>query len=271
MANSPSGDSLIARIVRILSTLDAGQPPLTATAIARIADLPVATVHRLVAELSSIGWLVKDEQGRIGLGLGLWELAHRARSPFTHLLTIARPAMQEVQRAVGQNTQLGVLTGDGDDVLYLECYSGEGSVENAARTATRLPAYNSSAGHAIVAFADRAMRESFIADWEPRLPRLRQRLVAVRTSGHAVVEGMMHAGTAGVSVPVREPGLEVVAALSVVVPRDPAVIAAVIGPLTAGAERITETLRVELVAARTDVTARAVLNEREGRSAARAS
>jgi len=253
------------RIVRILSTLDSGQPPLTATAIARSAELPVATVHRIVGELSSIGWLVKDEHGRIGLGLGLWELAHRARSPFTHLLAIARPAMQDVQQAVGQNTQLGVLTGDGDEVLYLECYSGDGSVENAAQTATRLPAYASSAGHAIVAFAARAMRESFIADWEPRLPDLRQRLVGVRSTGHAVVEGLMHAGTAGVSVPVREPGLQVVAALSVVVPRDPAVIARVIGPLTAGAERITEALRADALAER------AVLNEREGRSAAEAS
>ncbi|WP_179150700.1 IclR family transcriptional regulator [Leifsonia sp. NCR5] len=262
MANSPSGESLITRLVRILSTLDSGHPPMTATAVARLADLPVATVHRLVAELSAIGWLVKDEQGRIGLGLDLWELAHRARSPYTHLLTIARPAMQEVQRVVGQNTQLGVLTADGDEVLYLECYSGEGSVENAATTATRLPAYRSSAGHAILAFADRAVREGFIADWEPSLPGLRHRLAGVRTSGHAVVEGMMHPDTAGVSVPVREPGLEVVAALSVVVPRDPAVIAAVIGPLTEGAERITAALRADALA---------VLNEREGRSAARPS
>ncbi|GAB3578741.1 IclR family transcriptional regulator [Leifsonia lichenia] len=271
MANSPSGESLMTRIVRILNTLDSGQPPLTATAIARLADLPVATVHRLVAELGSINWVVKDEQGRIGLGLGLWELAHRARSPFTHLLAIARPTMQEVQQAVGQNTQLGVLTDDGDDVLYLECYSGDGSVENAAQTATRLPAYSSSAGHAIVAFADRAMRESFIADWEPRLPDLRQRLVSVRTTGRAVVEGLMHPDTAGVSVPVREPGLQVVAALSVVVPRDPGVISAVIGPLTAGAERIREALRAAALSERAALADRAVLNEREGRSAAQAS
>jgi hypothetical protein len=51
----------------------------------------------------------------------------------------------------------------------------------------------------------------------------------------------------------------------VVVPRDPAVIARVIGPLTAGAERITEALRADALAER------AVLNEREGRSAAEAS
>lgn len=260
MANSPSGESLITRLVRILSTLDSGHPPLTATAIARLADLPVATVHRLVGELSAVGWLVKDEQGRIGLGLDLWELAHRARSPFTRLLTVARPAMQEVQQAVGQNTQLGVLTAGGDEVLYLECYSGRDSVENAAATAARLPAHRASAGHAIAAFADRALRERFIADGEPRFPGLRRRLAGVRATGHAVVEGMMHRGTAGVSVPVREPGLEVVAALSVVVPRDPAVIASVIGPLTAGAQRITSALRADVAGER------AVPNEWEGRS-----
>ena len=78
MANSPSGDSMLDRIVRILDSFDPKTPKLSVAALARRAQIPRATMYRLIEDLVGHGLLARDHEGQISLGLRLWELANRS-------------------------------------------------------------------------------------------------------------------------------------------------------------------------------------------------
>lgn len=77
MANSPSGDSMTARIVRVLETFTAERSVQTTAEIGRRAGLPSTTAHRIVDELVEAGLLERDEERRVHLGMHLWEFALR--------------------------------------------------------------------------------------------------------------------------------------------------------------------------------------------------
>ena len=64
MANSRSGDSVIERLVRVLSTFDAEHTEQSPSDIARRAGLPASTGHRVVADLVDSGLLERTENGR---------------------------------------------------------------------------------------------------------------------------------------------------------------------------------------------------------------
>jgi DNA-binding IclR family transcriptional regulator len=148
MANSRSGDSVIDRLVRVLATFDAEHTAQTPSEIARRAELPASTGHRLVADLIESGLLERDEDGRARVGMRLWELATRG-SLALGLRQAALPAMEKVQAALRQHTQLGVF--DDDQVLFLERLSHPDAGANIARIAGRLPLHASSSGLVLLA------------------------------------------------------------------------------------------------------------------------
>ncbi|OMH34925.1 IclR family transcriptional regulator [Tersicoccus sp. Bi-70] len=224
MANSPSGDSMIERIIRILGAFSSERPALTVAALAARAEIPLATTHRIVHELVAQRMLERDGAGRVRLGIRLWELASRA-SPVTTLRQVAMPFLEDVQSVVRQHTQLTILQ-DGGDVLFVERLSWHGSIANAARVAGRLPAAISSSGVVLLAFGDRERTEHYLRHgYDPDAPwarmsvaELRRLLAHVRREGHALLDSHVVDATSGVAVPVLGPDRRAVAALGVVVP-----------------------------------------------------
>ena len=223
MANSPTGDSVIDRLVRVLATFDAEHTVQSPSDISRRAGLPASTGHRLVGDLVSSGLLERDDEGRARVGMRLWELATRG-SLALGLRQAALPAMEGVQAAVRQHTQLGVL--DGEQVLFLERLSHPDAGANITRIAGRLPLHASSSGLVLLAAAAPALVDRVLARPLPRLApetiddpvALRRKLAEVRRLGHAVAPGSIEAVSTGVAVPIRDRG-KVVAALGVVLPR----------------------------------------------------
>src|SRR5918992_904021 len=77
VARGPSGESVLTRVNRILSSFDADAPTLSVAEIARRATLPIATAHRLVDELVELRYLERTAGRRVRVGLRLWELGSR--------------------------------------------------------------------------------------------------------------------------------------------------------------------------------------------------
>src|SRR4051794_2479613 len=75
VARSSSGESVLTRAVRILEVFTPEDPALPVSEIARRASLHVATASRLVAQLTAHGLLARQPDGRIRIGVRLWELA----------------------------------------------------------------------------------------------------------------------------------------------------------------------------------------------------
>ncbi|MER5221758.1 IclR family transcriptional regulator [Streptomyces flaveus] len=143
-----NGESVLARAVRIFEAFTPEESALTVSEISRRRGLHVATASRLVAELVSYGFLTRDADRRVRVGMRLWELATRA-SPSPSLRNAAMPFMEGVHDVVGHHVQLGVL--DGDEVLFLERLTAPGAVVNYTRVAGRLPLHATSSGLVLLA------------------------------------------------------------------------------------------------------------------------
>ena len=225
MANSPSGDSVTDRLLRVLETFTATRTVQTASEIGRRAGLPPSTAHRMVTELVEAGLLERDEDRRIRIGMRLWELATRS-SHALRLRQAALPYMERVQGRIREHTQLAIL--EQDEALFLERLSSPNSGSNVTRVAGRLPIHASSSGLVLLAFGDRALQEQVLAGpLVPVTPEtitdpavLRRKLAEVRRLGHAIAPGFIETIATGVAVPVRDETDTVVAALSSVLPRE---------------------------------------------------
>lgn len=246
MANSASGEAVIDRLVRVLAAFDREHRVLTAARIADRAGLPRSTAHRLARDLARAGLLEPVEDGGFRVGLRLWELATRG-STALGLREAAIPAIERVQAAVRQHTQLAVL--DGDETLFLERLSHPDAVPNIAQIAGRLPLHASSSGLVLLAHARPELVERVLAAPLPALSAdtltdpaaVRRKLAEVRRLGYAASPGTVEAVATGVAVPVRD-GRQVVAALGVVLPRDGVDLLPVVAVLTEAADRITARL-----------------------------
>ncbi|MEO5534474.1 MAG: IclR family transcriptional regulator [Pseudolysinimonas sp.] len=223
MANGPSGEGVIERLIRVLETFDPDHTAQTASQISRRAALPASTGHRVVAELTAAGLLERDDEGRARVGMRLWELATRG-SLALGLRQAALPAMERVQSAVRQHTQLAVL--EHDTALFLERLSHPEAGANITRIAGRLPLHASSSGLVLLAHAPREVIERVLASPLPAVAPdtitdsavLRRRLSEIRRLGYAVSPGSVETVSTGIAVPILDSGT-VVAALSVILPR----------------------------------------------------
>jgi DNA-binding IclR family transcriptional regulator len=249
MANSRSGDSVIDRLVRVLATFDRDRRLLTPAEIARLAELPPSTAHRLVGDLAAAGLLERDDDGGYRVGLRLWELATRG-SQALGLREAAIPAMERVQARLRQHTQLAVL--DGDATLFLERLSHPGAGANIAQVAGRLPLHASSSGLVLLAGAPAAVIDRVLAGPLPALASgtitdpaaLRRKLAEVRRTGYAVAPASIEEVSTGIAVPVKA-GRATIAALGVVLPREETDARAVAAVLADAAREIAETIAIQ--------------------------
>jgi DNA-binding IclR family transcriptional regulator len=220
-----TGESSIARAVRIFAAFTPDDTSLQVSEIARRTGLHVATASRLVAELAAHGLLERGPDREVRIGVRMWELASRA-SPTLSLRDAAMPYLEDVHAVVGHHAQLGVL--DGDDVLFVERLSARDAVINYSRIAGRLPLHISSSGHVLLAYGPPELRERVLGRALERYTdatvtdpeRLRATLGETRRRGYALLPGHVHPDAAGVAVPVRNALGDVVATLSVIVPND---------------------------------------------------
>ncbi len=242
-----TGESSLARAVRILESFTLEEPELTVTEVARRAGLHLATASRIVGQLVDHGLLDRGPDREVRVGFRMWELASRA-APTRSLRDAAMPYLEDLHAVVGHHAQLAVL--HGDEVIFLERLSARDAVINYSQIAGRLPLHISSSGVVLMAYGPPELQERVLArPLESRTPatittpdRLRTTLEQVRRQGYALLAGHVHPAAAGIAVPVRSGLGEVVAALSVIVPND-AGAASAVPALLASARGIGRSLR----------------------------
>ena len=233
-----TGESSLARAVRILETFTSDEPALTVTEVARRSGLHLATASRIVGQLVDHGLLSRGPDREVRVGMRMWEIAARA-APTRSLRDAALPYLEDLHAVVGHHAQLAVL--DGDEVIFVERLSARDAVVNYSQVAGRLPVHISSSGVVLIAYGSAELRDRVLArPLEGRTPatittpdRLRATLDQVRRQGYVLLAGHVHPDATGIAVPVRDGLGEVVAALSVIVPNDSRAVSAVPAMLAA--------------------------------------
>ncbi|MGW3284302.1 IclR family transcriptional regulator [Streptomyces sp. NPDC001002] len=142
--------SVVDRMQLILDTVATSAGEIGLSELARQTGLKKTTVHRLATDLVAHRML---ERGGYGyrLGLHLFELGQRVPAS-RRLRATALPFMADLLAATGEVVQLGVL--DGTEIVYVEKLVGRNSVAVPSSVGSRLPAYCSGLGKAILAFED---------------------------------------------------------------------------------------------------------------------
>ncbi|MDA2804016.1 IclR family transcriptional regulator [Nocardiopsis suaedae] len=205
------GRSVTGRALRLLAAFDVAHPALTLSELARRAELPLATAHRLAGELESWRALERGSDGRFRVGNRLWEMGLLAPVS-SRLRQVALPYMQDLYEATRENIHLAVR--DGFDTLYVEKLCGHRSVPIVSRVGGRLPLHATGVGKALLAGADPAVREGYLGRTLPRPTgftlvergRLDRELRAVARRGYALTREEMTLGSVSVAVPVAQVG-----------------------------------------------------------------
>ncbi|MQY18351.1 IclR family transcriptional regulator [Nocardia macrotermitis] len=242
MARYSNGESVFSRLARLLEAFEDDSPVITVSELSKRTGLSLPTVSRMVSELVERGWLHRDADRRVWIGLRMWELVSRA-APTRELARAAVPQMTELSARIGQNVNLSVR--QGVEVMFVETLSAPNAVPTVLRgPGSRLPLHASAAGLVLLAYASPMVQESVLAGPLPALSArtviepnaLRALLSEIRRTGAAFCPGLIDPGNAAIAVPLRSAGREVVASLSAIVPNTDAARAVVPLLRTAGAQ-----------------------------------
>ncbi|MBB5784554.1 IclR family transcriptional regulator [Nonomuraea jabiensis] len=208
------GRSVTSKVLAILGAFDSAHPQLTLTDVARRSGLPLSTAHRLVAELEEWQALSRAPDGRLRVGLRLWELGQLAPG---RLQDLAHPWLQELFATTRENVHLAVR--DGLEVLYVDKVYGRRAVPIVSRTGGRLPMHPTGVGKALLAYEPDWFVKSYLArKLERPTPhtitepgRLARELAVVRAQGYALTYEEMTLGTCSAAAPILVGGRPVAA------------------------------------------------------------
>jgi DNA-binding IclR family transcriptional regulator len=206
----------------VFSAFDERHRSLTLTELARRAEIPVPTAHRLVGELVAGGALQRLDDGRYVVGRLLWGAGLLA--PLQgRLREMAEPFLHDVYAATLATVHLAVR--DGAEVLYLHRMQGRASVPIVSTVGTRLPMHATGVGKVLLAHAPADVRDRVFASLTRITPYtitrpdvLQAQLDRIRRDGVATTSEEMSLGACSLAVPVvRSSDDAVAAAIGVVV------------------------------------------------------
>lgn len=214
----------LANGMRVLEVLTAGERGASLAEIVQRSGLERTAVHRILRTLVIEGFLVRHGRGHYevaprGLALGL------ALSRGNRLAAIAGPIMRELQASVREAVNLAVL--DGVEAVYVARVESARFLSDNHAVGSRVPAYCTSLGRALLAFAPEADARATLERSERRqvtertvtsVDELMALLGEVRHQGYAMVCSELELGLRCIAAPVRSATGEAIAAMNVSVP-----------------------------------------------------
>jgi len=146
-----TGRQAVHRAVTVLSMFDERRRSLSVADVAAHLDVHRSTASRLLTELQNYGLVDHDERERCYRpGLGLVTLAGLALNRFPGR-ALGRSVLFDLRDQTGESAHLSVL--DHSDVIYLEQASTVHAVIDTDWVGLRQPAFASTSGRLLLAFA----------------------------------------------------------------------------------------------------------------------
>ncbi len=218
---SRPGATVTSRALALLGAFDEQHRRLTLTELADRAELPVATAHRLVGELTDWGALTRTSSGEYVVGRRLWDVGLLAPAQ-TGLRQVASPYLHDLYGATLATVHLAVR--EDCEVLYLDRLAGHASVPIVSDIGSRLPMHATGVGKVLLAHAPAEVQAEVLAHLTRITPYtivqpgiLSRQLAKVLRNDYATTVEEMSLGACSVAVPIRA-GATVVASVGIVVP-----------------------------------------------------
>lgn len=139
--------SALDRVLQVLDFLRDRATPVTAYDLARQLAAPMSTIYTIVDDMVSKGLLTRDDAGLIWLGARLYHYG-LAYERATDMLNLAKHAMTELNRALGETIQ--ICGRDGDHMVVLAMAEGSDHFQVTSRVGTRVPLNWTASGRLLV-------------------------------------------------------------------------------------------------------------------------
>lgn len=209
----------------ILSCLAESTSPRTLTELSHQLNLSKSTIQRLTHTLQRSGYLDRDEEtkkyclGPKVRSLGFWVM----RS--LDLRKVAFPYLEDTSKEIGETVNLAIL--DGAEIVYVERIKTQQILNINLHVGSRLPAYCTSMGKAILAFlsedeVEKILRKKKLSLLTPYTivlkENLKRELRRVKIRGFATNNEELSIGLRSVAAPVRDLTGRVIAAVNIAVP-----------------------------------------------------
>ena len=204
-------DARLTSIEKALAVLDAfggGRPSLTINQLCTELGLPRPTVHRILKQLASKGFVRQLPSRRYQIGMRLFELGSLV-SDQVMLRVPAIPHMHSLYERVDGAVYLSVW--DGDGVLHLDCLPSRNEPPLPARAGGRWTAHCSSMGKVLLAHASTEDRDRYLS--RPLRPVTRHTIVdraellahleKVKRQGYGTTVEESLLGVFGIAAPIR--------------------------------------------------------------------
>lgn len=199
--------------------------------LARLTEEDKSAVYRALISLEMAGFVCRTTSGKYVLSQKLFELGNRYLVNM-ELKESTREYLVDLNYRTGETTLLGVLLQE--SVVYVEKlprrYNNlNWETEIASEAGYRVPIYCSALGKAILAFTTESQREHLLKAVQPKRltehtitdkAHLCQDLSLARERGYAVSNEELRIGIVGIGAPLRDATGNVVAAISVTVPKE---------------------------------------------------
>jgi len=215
----------LARGLAVLSTFSDEQPNLSLTDISQRLQLNKTTTFRLLSTLESMGYIKRDPQTKLyHPGVEVLRLGFLVLNNL-EVRQIAVPYLRRLVEEVEETVNLAVL--DNYEVVYIDRVGSKHLVNVNRPVGSRLPAYCTSAGKAMLAFLppDQLAAALATTTWERYTEHtittpeaLKQNLNLIRERGFSDSEGEMIPELRDVSAPICQHDGQVVAAVNISVP-----------------------------------------------------
>jgi PcaR/PcaU/PobR family beta-ketoadipate pathway transcriptional regulator len=215
----------LSRGLTILSVLSESQLPLSLTELSHKIHLSKSTVQRLTYTLQELGYLDRDgETKKFRLGhktllIGLSVMKN------LDLRKVAFPFLDKTSKEIGETVNLAIL--DGTEIVYVERIKTQQILNINLEVGSRLPAYCTSMGKAMMAFLPPHRLEALLKETnlKPQTSNtitskegLKKDLEKVKRCGFATNNEELSVGLRSVAAPVRNASGEVIAAVNIAVP-----------------------------------------------------
>ena len=205
------GVQSVERIFQLIEHLAAHPTGVSLQTLAGETELAKSTVHRLLASLVGLGYVVQDEEnGHYRLTLKMFELSSGIVDSMD-IMGVAKAHLERLSQRTGEAVHLVIR--DGRDIVYI--YKTEsGPMRMASRVGLRSPLYCTGVGKAILATLPgdelediwthsnvQKLTDKTITDLE----ELRSQLVEVRANGYAIDDEENELGVRCVAVAIPGP------------------------------------------------------------------
>ncbi|EIM29780.1 IclR family transcriptional regulator domain-containing protein [Microvirga lotononidis] len=203
----------------VIEAFDASRPRLTLSDVAKLTGITRAAARRYLLTLAKLNYA--DFDGRyFSLSPRILRLGYAYLSSAS-LSTRVQPFLEQISEATGESSSAAIL--DGDDIVYVARSATRRIMSIGLGVGSRLPAYCTSLGRAILAYQSEDMIEAYLrrVRLEARTPKtiidkteLRNVLKATRDQGFAIVNEELEFGLRSIAVPVIQKSGQVTIALN---------------------------------------------------------